>query len=202
MRILVTAGPTREPLDAVRFLSNYSTGEMGFALARRALARGHEVLMVLGPVEGQPPVGAEVFGVETACEMRDAVLEFLPQVDAICCSAAVADYRPATRSRQKLKREEIDTIALVENPDIAAEVGRRRGTKPLAIFALETEDGVARAREKLARKNADLCVVNSAEAIGAQEAEFVLVGRDGSIRELGRRTKDELADRLLDELGL
>lgn len=202
MRVLITAGPTREPLDPVRYLSNHSTGEMGFALARRALARGHEVLLVLGPVDGQPPVGAEVYGVETAREMRDAVLEFLPQVDAICCSAAVADYRPAVCSRRKLKRGEIETIELTENPDIAAAVGRRRGRKPLAIFALETEDGVARAREKLAAKNADLCVVNGAEAIGAEQAEFVLVGRDGSTRELGRRTKDELADRLLDELGL
>lgn len=202
MRVLITAGPTREPLDPVRYLSNYSTGEMGFALARCALARGHEVLLVLGPVDGQPPVGAEVYGVETACEMRDAVLEFLPRVDVICCSAAVADYRPAARSRHKLKRGEIGAIELAENPDIAAEVGRHRGSKPLAIFALETEDGVARARGKLAAKNADLCVVNSADAIGAQAAEFVLVSRDGSTKELGRRTKDELADRLLDELGL
>ncbi len=202
MRILITAGPTREPLDPVRYLSNHSTGEMGFALARRALARGHEVLLVLGPVDGQPPVGAEVYGVETACEMRDAVLEFLPQADVICCSAAVADYRPAVRSRRKLKRGELESIGLTENPDIAAEVGRHRGSKPLAIFALETEDGVARAREKLVAKNADVCVVNGAEAIGAQEAEFVLVGRDGSTRELGRRTKEELADRLFDELGL
>jgi phosphopantothenoylcysteine decarboxylase/phosphopantothenate--cysteine ligase len=202
VRVLVTAGPTREPLDPVRYLSNYSTGEMGFALARRALARGHEVLLVLGPVDGQPPVGAEVYGVETATEMRDAVLEFLPQADVICCSAAVADYRPAVRRERKLKRGELETIELAENPDIAAEVGRHRGSRPLAIFALETEQGVARAREKLAAKNADLCVVNSADAIGAQEAEFVLVGRDGSTRELGRRTKDELADRLLDELGL
>ncbi|MHC4819818.1 MAG: phosphopantothenoylcysteine decarboxylase domain-containing protein [Planctomycetota bacterium] len=202
MRILITAGPTREPLDPVRFLSNYSTGEMGFALARRALARGHEVLLVLGPVDGQPPVNAEVFGVETACEMRDAVLEFLPDVDAICCSAAVADYRPATCSPRKLKRGETDTIELVENPDVAAEVGRYRGSKPFAIFALETEEGVAHAREKLVRKNADLCVVNSAEAIGAEEAEFVLVGRNVSTRELGHLAKDDLADRLFDELGL
>jgi phosphopantothenoylcysteine decarboxylase/phosphopantothenate--cysteine ligase len=202
LRVLITAGPTREPLDPVRYLSNYSTGEMGFALARRALARGHEVLLVLGPVDRQPPVDAEVYGVETAHEMRDAVLEFLPQVDAICCSAAVADYRPANRSERKLKRGEIETIELEENPDVAAEVGRRRGSKPLAIFALETEDGVARAREKLQRKNADLCVVNSAEAIGAEEAEFALVGRDGATHELGRLTKDDLADRLYDELGL
>jgi phosphopantothenoylcysteine decarboxylase/phosphopantothenate--cysteine ligase len=202
LRVLITAGPTREPLDPVRYLSNYSTGEMGFALARRALARGHEALLVLGPVDGQPPVGAEVYGVETACEMRDAVLEFLPEVDAVCCSAAVADYRPATRSERKLKRGEFETIELTENPDIAAEVGLHRGGKPLAIFALETEDGVARAREKLERKNADVCVVNSTDAIGAQEAEFVLVGRDGSTAELGRLAKDELADRLYDELGL
>ena len=90
-RVLVTAGPTREPLDPVRFLSNYSTGAMGYALAAEALRRGHEVQLVLGPAEGQPPVGAEVFAVETACEMRDAVLELLPRADLVLCAAAVSD---------------------------------------------------------------------------------------------------------------
>ncbi|MHC4550093.1 MAG: phosphopantothenoylcysteine decarboxylase domain-containing protein [Planctomycetota bacterium] len=202
MRILITAGPTREPLDPVRFLSNYSTGEMGFALARRGLARGHEVLLVLGPVEGQPPVGAEVYAVETAGEMRGAVLEFLPSVDAILCAAAVADFRPARPSRRKLKRGSLTSLELVESPDIAAEVGRLRQDRPFAIFALETEEGPARARGKLARKDADLCVVNGAEAIGAEAALFTLVRRDGSTAELGRLTKDQLAETVYDELGL
>jgi len=122
VRILVTAGPTREPLDPVRFLSNRSTGAMGFALAREALRRGHEVTLVLGPVEASPPEGAEVVRVETALEMRDAVIEHLPRADAVLCAAAVADYRPVALSEKKIKRGGRKTIDLAENPDIAAEI--------------------------------------------------------------------------------
>jgi phosphopantothenoylcysteine decarboxylase/phosphopantothenate--cysteine ligase len=200
--ILVTAGPTREPLDPVRFLSNYSTGAMGYALAAEALRRGHEVLLVLGPAEGQPPVGAEVFAVETACEMRDAVLELLPRADLVLCAAAVCDYRPANTSATKLKRGTLERIELVENPDIAAEVGARRGDTPLVVFALETTEGFVNARAKLEKKNADLCVLNSPAAIGAERAEFTLVWRDGRHRELGEVAKDELARTLFDGLGM
>lgn len=200
MRVLITAGPTREPLDPVRFLSNRSTGEMGFALARAALRRNHRALLVLGPVEGQPPVGAEVYGVETARQMLDAVLDFLPWADAILCAAAVADYRPAKESAAKLKRGSLRTLELVENPDIAAAVGERKGERPLVVFALETEDGVARAAEKLQRKNADLCVLNGPAAIGADRAEFTLVRRHGEPLAMGELTKDELADRIFDSL--
>ena len=149
------------------------------------------------------PVGAEVFGVETTREMLAAVLDLLSAADAVLCAAAVADYRPARPSERKLKRGEMDSgIELVENPDIAAEVGERRGKKPCAIFALETEDGVARARAKLERKNADVCVLNSPDAIGASEEIFTLVRRDGTVVEWDRITKAEVARRLLDELGL
>ena len=202
MRILITAGPTREPLDPVRFLSNRSTGKMGFALARAALARGHEVVVVLGPVEGQPPVDAEIYAVETAREMLDAVLEFLDGADAVICAAAVSDYRPARESEAKLKRGGPRTLELVENPDIAATVGERRGERPLAVFAIESEAGVESARRKIEAKNADLCVVNSPDAVGADEADFTLVRRDGTVRELGELDKEKLAHELLDELGL
>jgi phosphopantothenoylcysteine decarboxylase/phosphopantothenate--cysteine ligase len=202
MRVLITGGPTREPIDPVRYISNYSTGVMGLALARAALARGHEPLLVLGPVAEQPPVGAEVYAVESTRDMLAAVLGFLPDVDALVFSAAVCDYRPKDASARKLKRGEIETIELVENPDVAAEAGARRGDRPSAVFALETDDGVANARKKLVRKNADVCVLNAPAAIGEDEAEFTLVFADGAVRELGEKTKDELAVLLLEALGL
>jgi phosphopantothenoylcysteine decarboxylase/phosphopantothenate--cysteine ligase len=202
MRILITAGPTREPLDPVRYLSNRSTGVNGFALARAARGRGHDVTLILGPVEAQPPVGVDVYGVETAREMLAAVLDFLPDTDVVICAAAVTDYRPVETLTRKLKRGELDALELVENPDIAAEVGRRRGSRPLVVFALETDEGLAHARAKLDRKNAMLCVLNGPEAIGADTGNFTLVRRDGGVRELGEIPKRELASALLDELGL
>jgi phosphopantothenoylcysteine decarboxylase/phosphopantothenate--cysteine ligase len=202
VRVLITAGPTREPIDPVRFLSNYSTGAMGFALSQAALERGHEPVLVLGPTEEQPPVGVEVFAVETAIEMRDAVLALLPETDAILCAAAVCDYRPKERSARKLKRSGPLALELVENPDVAAEAGARRGERPLAVFALETGDGLANARSKLERKNATVCVLNGPEAVGADEADFTLVFRDGTTRALGVVSKDALATALLDALGL
>jgi len=202
LRVLITGGPTREPLDPVRYLSNRSTGAMAMALAQAAAARGHEPLLVLGPIERQPPVGVDVVLVETTGEMLAAVLEFLPGAGACLLAAAVCDFRPVSRSDGKLKRGGIESIQLIENPDIAAEVGARRGDRPCAVFALETEDGVANALSKLQRKNADVCVLNEPKAIGADEAEFTLVWRDGRTRPLGRIEKDDLARILLDEMEL
>ena len=202
MRILITAGPTREPIDPVRFLSNRSTGRMGLSIAEEAYDRGHEVQLVLGPVTFQPPLHCDVFAVETTDEMLRAVLDFLPDCDAVICAAAVCDYRPARSSERKLKRGEMSTLELVENPDIAAAVGELRGDKPFAIFALETTDGLAHARGKLEKKNADWCVLNSPAAIGAEGALFTLVSRDGVVRELGTINKAVLAQRLLEAMNL
>jgi phosphopantothenoylcysteine decarboxylase/phosphopantothenate--cysteine ligase len=192
LKILITAGPTREPLDPVRFLSNRSSGEVGFALARAAREAGHDVLLVLGPVGGQPPTGVEVYGVETTEDMYKAVLDFLPSCDAVICAAAVADYRPAQESERKLKRGEMNVIELVENPDIAAAVGECRGTRPLIVFALETDEPVENARSKLAKKNGTLCVLNHPDAIGAHQANYTLVYPDGRVEELGEISKDDL----------
>lgn len=197
MRLLVTAGPTREPVDPVRFLSNRSTGAMGLAIARAALRRGHEVVLVLGPVALRPPRGARVIAVETAREMRAAVMRELAGCDLLVFAAAVADFRPAKPSRRKIKRGEMRPIRLVENPDIAAEAGRRRGRRPMVIFALETGAGVRNALDKVRRKNADLCVLNAPEAIGARTARFRLVHRNGTIRDLGRTTKESVAAEVL-----
>jgi len=192
VKILITAGPTREPIDPVRFLSNRSSGEVGFALARSAKDAGHDVLLVLGPVGGQPPTGVEVYGVETTQEMYRAVMDFLPSCDAVICAAAVADYRPAQESERKLKRGEMNVIELVENPDIAAAVGECRGTRPLIVFALETDEPVENARAKLEKKNATLCVLNHPDAIGAHQARYMLVHPDGRVEDLGEIAKDDL----------
>jgi len=202
VRILITAGPTREPLDPVRFLSNRSTGLMGFALAREAMKRGHEAVLVLGPVPEAPPKGVLLARVETALEMRQAVLDLLPRADVFICAAAVSDYRPVAISDRKMKRGGRLVLELAENPDIAAEVGARRGAKPSVIFALETDEGEENARKKLVKKNADLCVLNAPAAQAAPEAEFTLVRREGPARPLGRITKDALAAALFDELKL
>ena len=202
MRVLITAGPTREPIDPVRFLSNRSTGIMGFALAREAMRRGHEAVLVLGPVPEAPPAGVQLVRIETALEMRQAVLDLLPRVDAVVCAAAVSDYRPVAVSEKKMKRGGRLMLELAENPDIAAEIGARRGTKPCVIFALETDDAEKNARKKLATKNADLCVLNAPEAQGQPEAEFTLVRRDGPARPPGRITKDAPAAAVFDELKL
>ncbi len=203
MKVIVTAGPTREPLDPVRFLSNRSTGAMGFALATETAARGHTPLLVLGPTEQQPPVDTEVFAVETTEQMLACVLDLLPDAGAAICAAAVCDYRPAAFSAQKIKRGDgAFSLDLVPNPDIAAEVGTRRGTRPLAVFALETDNGVKNAAAKLARKNADVCVLNEPAAIGADRASFRLVFRDGEHRDVGEITKAELAGVLLDAMGI
>jgi phosphopantothenoylcysteine decarboxylase/phosphopantothenate--cysteine ligase len=199
VRILITAGPTREPIDPVRFLSNRSTGAMGMALAHEGLRRGHKVTLVLGPVALAPPPGATIVRVETAREMLGAVLQGVDRSDAIICAAAVADYRPAETSATKLKRTgAARTLALVENPDVAAAAGACRGARPFAIFALESEDGVAAARRKLERKNADVCVLNAPEAVGAERAAFTFVFRDGRTMELGTLGKPALALALFD----
>lgn len=192
MKILITAGPTREPLDPVRYLSNRSTGEVGFSLARAAKEAGHEVLLILGPVGARPPAGIEVFGVESTEDMYRAVLDFLPTCDAVICAAAVSDYRPAHPSERKLKRGEMKVIELVENPDIAAAVGECRGTRPLIVFALETDQPLENAREKLRKKNGTLCVLNHPDAIGAHQAKYTLVYPDGRVEELGEIDKDHL----------
>jgi len=196
VKVLITAGPTREPIDPVRYLS------MGCAIAAEASERGHEVTMVYGPAERQPPIGIAIIGVETAREMLAATLDLLDDADVVICAAAVADYRPAETHRKKIKRGGPIELSLIENPDIAAEVGKRRERRPLAVFALETESGIENARAKIARKNADICVLNSPDAIGAESGGFALVRRDGEVREIGRVNKRELAAVLCSELGL
>ena len=171
LNVLVTAGPTREHLDPVRYLTNRSSGRMGYALAQAALERGASVTLISGPVAIDPPAGAKTVYVETTEEMRKAALAHFDACDIAIKAAAPADYAPRTRSEQKLKKSELSggelKLTLVPNADIAAELGRRKGNRVLVGFAAETSDLEAHAREKLVKKGLDMIVANDVTQAGA-----------------------------------
>lgn len=205
-RVVVTAGPTVEPIDAVRFISNPSTGKMGFAIAEAAVERGAEVTLVTGPVSLTDVPGAKMVRVGTACEMKTAVDEAFPSADIAIFSAAVSDFRPRTVSDRKLKKgaddEALAHIELVENPDILASCGTAKHAGQVVVgFAAETNDVIGNARSKLSRKKADFIVANdvsSGRGFGADSDEVAFVSASGEehLSEMGKR---ELADRILDK---
>lgn len=203
--ILITAGPTREPLDPVRYLSNRSSGKMGYALGLVALRRGAAVTLVSGPTHLAPPAGARMVPVSTAEEMREAVLAHLPQVGVVIAAAAVADYRPKARAAQKIKssREGL-TLTLEATVDIISEVGRLNGERILVGFSAETHDLIPNARAKLQAKNLDLMVANdvSRADIGfeAEANQVVLLDPEGGVEELPRVSKEACADAILDRV--
>ena len=162
MNCLISAGPTREWIDPVRFLSNPSSGKMGYALARAAVDRGMQVTLVSGPTALKAPAGAEVLYVETAREMREAMSQRFAKADLIIMAAAVSDHRPETRSKQKQKKEQMRmTLDLVANPDILMELGKqKKNGQTLVGFAAETENLLPNARRKLREKNLDWIVAN------------------------------------------
>jgi phosphopantothenoylcysteine decarboxylase/phosphopantothenate--cysteine ligase len=209
LRILVTAGATLEPLDPVRFMSNRSSGKMGYALARAARMRGAKVSLVSGPTALKPPRDVALSRVKTAEEMRQAVLAGSREYDVIIKAAAVLDWRPKETAEHKIKKGKgVQTLELVENPDILAELGTRRGSSRsiLVGFAAETQDLIANAREKLKKKNLDLIVVNdvSREDAGfeADTNAVKILYRDGRMEELPLMTKEEVADQLLDRVKI
>lgn len=205
-RVVVTAGPTVEPIDAVRFISNPSTGKMGFAIAEAAVERGAEVTLVTGPVSLTDVPGAKMVRVGTACEMKTAVDEAFSSADIAVFSAAVSDFRPRTVSDRKLKKgaddEALAHIELVENPDILASCGAAKREGQVVVgFAAETNDVIGNARSKLSRKKADFIVANdvsSGRGFGADSDEVAFVSASGEehLPEMGKR---ELADRILDK---
>lgn len=204
--VVVTAGPTVEPIDAVRFISNPSTGKMGFAIAEAALERGAVVTLVTGPVSLVDVSGAKMVRVGTACEMKAAVDEAFPSADIAIFSAAVSDFRPRTASDRKLKKgaddEALSHIELVENPDILASCGAsKRAGQVVVGFAAETNDVIDNARSKLSRKKADFIVANDVsrgQGFGADSDKVTFVSASGEehLPEMGKR---ELADRILDK---
>jgi phosphopantothenoylcysteine decarboxylase / phosphopantothenate---cysteine ligase len=202
LSLLVSAGPTLEDIDPVRFLSNRSSGQMGYAIAARAAARGASVTLVSGPVSLAVPAGCELVPVRSARDMHAAIMARSASVDALVMTAAVADYRPAASAEQKLKKSKKLTLELVENPDILLELGSSRGgTKPVLVgFALETENLLAYARDKLVRKKVDLIVANHAsDGLGGERNVATFVLRDGDEPQ-GDLSKHELADRIWDRV--
>ena len=203
--IIVTAGPTCEDLDPVRFLTNRSSGKMGYALAQAASRRGARVILISGPTRLDPPQGVQFVSARSTDEMRRAVLEYFPRSTALVMAAAVADYRPSMPQTHKMKRRDGHlTLDLEPTPDILADVARGKGDRLIIGFAAETENVAAHARAKLESKHADLIVANDVTAEGAgfdHDTNIVtLYFRDGSEKALPRVAKIEVADRILDAL--
>ncbi len=204
--VLVTAGPTREEIDPVRFLSNYSSGKMGYAIARAASRRGAHVVLVSGPVNLEPPANVELIQVVSAAEMYAAVMAQADQANVIIKAAAVADYRPVERSACKTKKSACQklTIELELNPDILAELGKQKGDRFLVGFAAETHDLNKYASQKLQQKNLDMIVANDVTQEGAGfngDTNVVrLLFAEGSTEELPRMSKDAVAAVLLDRI--
>lgn len=207
-RILVTAGPTQEPIDPVRYIGNRSSGKMGFAIANAAALRGAEVTLVSGPVHVRTPRSVRRIDVSTAEEMNAAVhLEF-ETVDALIMSAAVADYAVLNPGKKKIKRENMPgdelTLTLKKNPDILKSLGEKKQNRVLVGFALETDDGIENAKEKLRRKNLDLIVLNNPNEPGAgfnSDTNVVtFLTPDGQAEDLPLMSKFDVANRILDRV--
>ncbi len=206
LNVLITAGGTREPIDPVRYISNRSSGKMGYALARAAMARGAKVILITAPTSVSPPAGVSLVQVETALEMRDAVMEHYAAADVVIKAAAVADYRPRLAAEQKIKKEG-DTLALEldKNPDILMELGRnKRNGVTLVGFAAETENLLENSREKIKKKNLDLLVANDVTmpdaGFGTDTNIAKLIHPDGGVVSLELMDKYDLANRILDEV--
>jgi len=199
MRILITAGPTREYLDDVRYLSNASSGRMGFTLATAALEAGHEVVLVAGPVDQLPPVGCEYHAVETTEEMRVACVAAFPQCDGVIAAAAVCDYKPHHRIDGKItKTGEPITIEMIETDDVLAELGRGKNGRWVVGFALEAENVRENALQKLRAKNCDWIVLNGPSAIGAETNEVEILDPRGDVVAACSGRKPKVAACLID----
>ncbi len=206
-KVVVTAGPTREPIDPVRYISNPSTGRMGFALAAEARRRGAEVVVIAGPTELAAPAEIRVVAVITAAEMRKAVLAEAEDAAVVVMAAAPADWAPVRPASRKLKKSEVATrLDLALTPDILAELGQGKGRRLLVGFAAETHDLLENARGKLAAKNVDLMVANQVAAadtgFASETNRVTLLSRDGSIEELPLLSKRDVARVVFDRVSV
>jgi phosphopantothenoylcysteine decarboxylase/phosphopantothenate--cysteine ligase len=201
--ILITAGPTREPIDPVRFIGNRSSGKMGFALAEAARDRGATVIVVAGPTSAPAPSGVEIIRVERTEEMRQAVLARLGDSTIVIKAAAVADYRPSTEFAQKLKRNGPATLNLEPTPDILAEIAAKRSGQVIVGFAAETENALVNARKKLERKSLDAIVVNDVSQAGigfdADENAVTILSAAGE-EHIPKAPKRAIANHILDSV--
>jgi len=203
-RVLVTAGPTREFMDPVRFLSNPSSGKMGYELAKEALRRGAEVTLVSGPTSLLPPAGAKIENVTTAEEMKAAVLRAFPRADAVVMAAAVSDFRFKDVLPEKAKKRDLaGAVEIEETEDILAILGKRKKNQVLVGFAAETGDMIANARKKMAGKRADLMVANpvgEGRGFGTDDNEIHILHPSGKVRSMPRLGKREISRAIFDEI--
>ena len=203
-KILVTAGPTREAIDPVRFISNYSTGKMGYSIAEAASARGAEVILISGPTALRTPPGVKLIKIDTALEMYDAVMDNFKGQNIIIKSAAVSDYRPEAVSEHKIKKDRGNlNLTLVRNPDILYELGKIKEDRMLIGFAAESDNVVENAKDKILEKKLDFIVANDITEEGAgfgTDTNIVtIMDMDGKIEKIGKSSKIDIAHRILDK---
>lgn len=204
--ILITTGPTIEPIDPIRYLSNYSTGRMGFELARAAKARNYRVILISGPTSLTPPGGIRFISVKTALDMRREVIKFFKRADCVVMAAAVSDFRPAAFRKSKIKKISKGTFSLKlkRNPDILAELARRKGQRVVAGYSLETERPVENAKKKLKSKKLDIIAVNKTEKrfdpFGPGGKDIAIIDRRGNIKTLRGASKAKIARLLLNRI--
>lgn len=202
-KILITAGPTRERIDGVRFISNFSTGVMGYELAKAAVKRGLEVTLISGPTALLPPEGARFVSVEAAREMENAVRRNFKACDCLFMAAAVSDFRPDKEARGKIRKKKALTLRLVENPDILKKITRDKDKRIVAGFALESGNVIKNAQKKLKKKNLDFIVANRLSKekppFGAGAADVVIIDRYGEKIRIKNAPKRKIAEGLLDK---
>jgi phosphopantothenoylcysteine decarboxylase/phosphopantothenate--cysteine ligase len=198
VKVLVSAGPTWEFIDAVRYIASPSSGRMGFAVAEAFAAAAHEVTLVCGPTQLQPPPEVKCVRVTSARQMQQAMMEHLEEADAVVMTAAVSDYRPAQASASKKKRSgDKWVLELVENPDILKGIGQEKGERVLVGFAVESDDPRRNALGKLRRKNLDLIVLNGPAAFGADRTSVEIIDRDERVTVLENVSKRDVAETIL-----
>ena len=202
--ILITAGSTVEPIDPIRYLSNYSTGKMGYELAKTAKRRGHKVVLISGPSSLRPPRGARFIPVKTAIDMKKAVSFFFKRADCVIMAAAVSDFRPASFRRSKIKKLSRKTFSLKlkKNPDILSGLARIKGRRILIGYSLETDRPIENAKKKLRSKKLDIIVVNKAarksDPFGPGAKDIAIIDRKGDIKRVKSASKAKIAHMLLD----
>ena len=199
MRILITAGPTREYLDDVRYLSNASSGRMGYAISDAAIKAGHNVVLVTGPVSLEPPEGCEVHPIETTDELLTTCVELFPDCDGVIAVAAVCDYRPVERVSGKIaKTGSAITFEFIETADVLAELGKHKGSRWIVGFALESQDPRENAMRKLKMKNCDCIVLNDTSAIAAEGNDIEILNPEAETVARFQGPKADVAEKLFD----
>ncbi len=202
-RILITAGPTREKIDPIRFITNYSTGKMGYLLAELARKKGYDVTLISGPTFLKPPKGVNLIYIESAAELREEIFRYLSKVDCLIMTAAVGDYRVSQIKKSKIKSKRKINLPLISNPDILKEAGKRKKKNQLFVgFALETENFLKNGLQKMREKNLDFLIVNNPGFFGEAKGERIvkLLDKKGDATDFSLLSKKEIAQRILNKI--